>query len=380
MSEKLNALPIDSLVNVSAHVVTHLTEQGYGTDPENVALVKAYMDDHLESSKDVFNAAIDIIMNDGKMPTELDQLNEASSEVYHEMLDVIKAALNDDDDEDDDDDLEDDEAGEAEATSGSFKPLCMEINEGLKPALDSLVSSATNNLFSSFDDVITKINETGAKVNDTEVKLRDAESRAAKVALTGGGGAPSVVGGGAVPQVVNVVEKGLDKIFGAKAKALGAMTLPYLEMDGGKDHPYVPEKNTYYNFGKPEDVTVIAHALKNNKTVWLHGLPGTGKTSLPHEVCARLNWPLIQFQMDSGVERDTFIGGMELVEENGATVSKWRDGVLVQAMQMGAVLVLDEMDYARDDVLYVLQGVLEKGKLILAEDGGRIVEPHPIGS
>jgi len=57
---------------------------------------------------------------------------------------------------------------------------------------------------------------------------------------------------------------------------------------------------------------------------------------------------------------------------------KFRYGVLPTAMKAGQILVLEEIDGAEPAVLFVLQGVMEEnGSLILTENGGEIVRPHP---
>ena len=101
------------------------------------------------------------------------------------------------------------------------------------------------------------------------------------------------------------------------------------------------------------------------KRTWLSGHTGTGKSTFIEQVCARTGYMFIRVGMDSGIERDTFIGIMGLeADENGNNISKFVDGILPQAMQMPCVCCsMNLMLYVQ--TLYVLQPVLEGGALRL---------------
>ena len=57
-------------------------------------------------------------------------------------------------------------------------------------------------------------------------------------------------------------------------------------------------------------------------------------------------------------------------------VTEFQDGLLLQAMQAGYILILDEFDAARPDVLFALQRPMEGKGFIVTEDGGREVKPN----
>lgn len=141
-------------------------------------------------------------------------------------------------------------------------------------------------------------------------------------------------------------------------------------------NPLVPTLDENYIF----DVDALHDclwALANKENAWLSGHTGTGKSTFIEQVCARIGYMLVRVNMDSGIERDTFVGIMGLeADENGNNISSFVDGILPKAMQMPCVLLLDELDAVRPDIAYVLQPVLEGGSLRLLEDGGRVVNPH----
>src|SRR5690606_15658140 len=60
------------------------------------------------------------------------------------------------------------------------------------------------------------------------------------------------------------------------------------------------------------------------------------------------------------------------------TVTKFTEGTLPRAMQRPGFLLVDEIDAGRPDILFVLQRALEGNGLMLTEDNGRIIKPHPL--
>jgi len=56
---------------------------------------------------------------------------------------------------------------------------------------------------------------------------------------------------------------------------------------------------------------------------------------------------------------------------------EWVDGVLVESLKNGYWLVLDELNSALPEVLFLLQSLLDDDKfIVLAEKNGEIVRPH----
>ena len=67
--------------------------------------------------------------------------------------------------------------------------------------------------------------------------------------------------------------------------------------------------------------------------IFVTGLSGNGKTSMIHEVCAKLKRDLIRINITVETDEDDLLGGFRL--KNGETV--WEDGPLIVAMKTGAV-------------------------------------------
>ena len=102
---------------------------------------------------------------------------------------------------------------------------------------------------------------------------------------------------------------------------------------------------------------------------FITGLSGNGKTLSVEQACAQLGRELIRVNITVETDEDDLIGGFRLV--NGETV--WHNGPVIEALQRGAVLLLDEIDLASNKIL-CLQSVLE-GKGVFLKKIGKFVAP-----
>lgn len=114
-------------------------------------------------------------------------------------------------------------------------------------------------------------------------------------------------------------------------------------------------------------------ALEDNMKVLLVGPTGSGKTSCPTQICARLNLPLYKMSFDGEIGRSEFVGQYVLT---GPDKMEFIYGVLPRAMKEGAVLILDEWDMMRADITGVLQSVLEPGGSLTILETGETIYPH----
>ncbi len=131
----------------------------------------------------------------------------------------------------------------------------------------------------------------------------------------------------------------------------------------------IPEKDdTFIKFGNFSDIKAILKANLFYPT-FITGLSGNGKTFGVEQACAQLKRELIRVNITIETDEDDLIGGFRLVD--GATV--WHDGPVIQALNRGAVLLLDEIDLASNKIL-CLQPILE-GKGIFLKKIGRYVQP-----
>ena len=167
----------------------------------------------------------------------------------------------------------------------------------------------------------------------------------------------------------------------AKLSSLGLPTKHDLEVptfEWSFTHPDVPAIDENYQF-REDLVDMLAYAYGVNARVYFWGHTGTGKSSLVDQVAARLGYPVVRVNFDGEISRMDLIGREVLVQEGGTTVSKFVDGIIPRAMQRPCILLLDEIDFVRTEVSYVLQRLLETdGELVITEDGGRRVKADPM--
>ena len=88
--------------------------------------------------------------------------------------------------------------------------------------------------------------------------------------------------------------------------------------------------------------------------IFVTGLSGNGKTLMIEQVCAKLNKELIRVNITIETDEDDLLGGFRLV--NGET--KFVPGPVIEAMERGCTLLLDECDLGSNKLL-ALQPVLE---------------------
>ena len=131
----------------------------------------------------------------------------------------------------------------------------------------------------------------------------------------------------------------------------------------------IPQKDdSFVKFGNFGDIKKIIESRVFYPT-FITGLSGNGKTFSVEQACAQLGRELIRVNITIETDEDDLIGGFRLV--NGETV--WHNGPVIEALQRGAVLLLDEIDLASNKIL-CLQSILE-GKGVFLKKIGRWVDP-----
>ena len=126
--------------------------------------------------------------------------------------------------------------------------------------------------------------------------------------------------------------------------------------------------STFVKFGNFSDVKKIVQSGIFYPT-FITGLSGNGKTFSVEQACAQAKRELIRVNISIETDEDDLIGGFRLVD--GSTV--WHNGPVVEALERGAVLLLDEIDLASNKIL-CLQSILE-GKGVFLKKIGKYVKP-----
>lgn len=131
----------------------------------------------------------------------------------------------------------------------------------------------------------------------------------------------------------------------------------------------IPEKDdTFVKFGNFSDVKKIIQS-RLFYPVFITGLSGNGKTMSVEQACAQLGRELVRVNITVETDEDDLVGGFRLV--NGETA--WHNGPVIEALERGAILLLDEIDYASNKIL-CLQSILE-GKGLFLKKIGKYIKP-----
>jgi hypothetical protein len=131
----------------------------------------------------------------------------------------------------------------------------------------------------------------------------------------------------------------------------------------------IPEKDdTFVKFGNFNDIKKIIQSNLFYPT-FITGLSGNGKTFSVEQACAQLKRELIRVNITIETDEDDLIGGFRLVDGNTA----WHNGPVIEALERGAILLLDEIDLASNKIL-CLQSILE-GKGVFLKKIGKWVKP-----
>ena len=158
-------------------------------------------------------------------------------------------------------------------------------------------------------------------------------------------------------EVTTKAVENIEKSFSAPAAA------PQIQQN------LVPEQDdTFVKFGHFSDIKTILKTKQFYPT-FITGLSGNGKTFGVEQACAQLGRELIRVNITIETDEDDLIGGFRLIDGN----TVWHNGPVIEALERGAVLLLDEIDLASNKIL-CLQPILE-GNGIFLKKVGRFVSP-----
>ena len=133
------------------------------------------------------------------------------------------------------------------------------------------------------------------------------------------------------------------------------------DLKPARDDNFVP-------FGNFTDLKKVI-ASKIFYPIFITGLSGNGKTFGVEQACAQAKRDLIRVNITVETDEDDLIGGFRLVDGN----TVWHNGPVIEALERGSVLLLDEIDLASNKIL-CLQSILE-GNGVFLKKVGRYVRP-----
>lgn len=153
-----------------------------------------------------------------------------------------------------------------------------------------------------------------------------------------------------------------------------------------RDRTFIPAHDPDWELGadEMEKWELLAAAIYAGDNVLDVGPTGCGKSTSILELAAVLDQPVQRVNMDGDIRVADFVGEkvVDIDEATSQSVVTWRDGILPDAMRNGHWLLVDEVDAAPPQILFVLQAVLERSssgarRLVLKSNHGEVIEAHP---
>lgn len=137
----------------------------------------------------------------------------------------------------------------------------------------------------------------------------------------------------------------------------------YIPKSDGK---YIPRK-----VGKTTDIEILKKCYEENINVLLIGATGTGKTHAARHLAYELQVPYMRVNCNGAITPEDLIG-QYIPDGNGGF--KWCDGVLTKFIRHGGIFVLDEINAAPAEILFVLHSLLDdERKIVLTQKDGEVV-------
>lgn len=159
-------------------------------------------------------------------------------------------------------------------------------------------------------------------------------------------------------------------------------SLASVEVRGDFSNPMTPARNPGHDFP--------AWAVRALPTWWampaslggglfVTGPSGCGKSSTIREWCARTGTPMFAVTANGRLEFQDLVGRVSLESDGqGGTRTSFVYGPLAQAMKEGGLFLLDELDLLDPAVCAGLNGILDGQGLLVPENGGEYIAPHPM--
>jgi len=151
-----------------------------------------------------------------------------------------------------------------------------------------------------------------------------------------------------------------------------------------KDTPYYPRKVGGSTEMTDWDLIVRAYteaptAIGRKMNVLIFGPTGTGKTHLLRHLACELKVPYMRLNLNGGTTVEAMLGQWVPDEgEGNSSRYRWVDGHLTRFVRNGGIIVLDEVNAAPAEILFVLHGLLdEERRLVLTDKDGEVLSSHP---
>ncbi len=123
-------------------------------------------------------------------------------------------------------------------------------------------------------------------------------------------------------------------------------------------------------FPSHNEVEVFERCYRNNLPLLLKGPTGCGKSQLVQFMAEKLSVPLIKVACNEDTSSADLLG--RFLIKGADTV--WQDGPVTRAMRLGALLYLDEIAEAREDVIVALHPLTDHRREIYLDRTNEVVK------
>ncbi|SPO01153.1 related to midasin (AAA ATPase) [Cephalotrichum gorgonifer] len=116
----------------------------------------------------------------------------------------------------------------------------------------------------------------------------------------------------------------------------------------------------------------LARLLQKPGAILLHGLPGSGKTSVIHKLAKDLgtDGDMVTLHLNDQTDAKMLIGLYTTGSKPGSF--EWRPGVLTKAVKEGRWVLIEDLDRAPAEVISSLLPLVERGELLIPSRSERI--------